>query len=315
MDDYTRRTRDWLEAIYAGPPEGFGAYAPHSPVHGFAPLGRFLGTYAHTFSVLRHLADYEFRTCLDVGAGEGFLSALIERVFSARAIALDLAWQAARRARTVGLAAVCGEAVRLPFADASFDAVVSVNTLEHVPELALAYAELCRVARAVVIVGLPHARRGVTSEPPTSPHAHVSVLPRRAMARLFGAQARLCGSLSVLCRPLYPLLAADDVRLYERYAWLAHPPWRWVYEALRAAGGLIERRRGVAWLCRTEWWLSHLCPWWTYETVVVCTFPEARRRQPPLPTRRILAELLAERPLVREAGPTLPRMPGERLNG
>ncbi len=298
MDEYTRRTRQWLEQIYTGPPPGFGEYRPHSPVHGFEPCARFLGTYAHVFFVLQHLARYEFRTCLDVGTGEGFLAGMIQRVFGAEVIGLDLAVAACRRAARINLPVVCGEAVHLPFADQSVDVAVSLNTLEHLPRVEPAFAELCRVARCLVILGLPHARRGEKKDSNQTPHGHLSLLSRREMQWVFGTSARLCGSLSYFARPFYPLAAEDDVRATERYAWLQRHPWRWPYALLRRAGSQLERRRALAWLCRIESFLSHLFPWWTYETVVVCSLPAARRRSRPFPARKILHELLSSKPLV-----------------
>lgn len=298
MDDYTRRTRAYLEQLYAGPPPGWGEYVPHAPVQGFRPQSRYLGTYAHTYFVLQHLGRYEFASCLDVGAGEGFLGALIERIFGAKVTAVDLSLRACRRAQEARLSAVCAEALLLPFSDQSFDVVVSLNTLEHVPDVAQAYEELCRVARSVVVIGMPRARRGQQSESPQTPHAHVSLFTRRQMQLMFGPQARLCGSLSFLARTLYPLVAEDDVRSNDRYRWLGRPPWSWVYGALHTAGRVVPRHRSVAWLCRIEALLSHVLPWWTYETVIVRELAGARRRRPPLAPRVILRALLSEDPLL-----------------
>lgn len=298
MDDYTRRTRAWLEQLYAGPPPGWGDYAPHTPMRGFSPQARYLGTYAHTYAVLRHLGRYEFESCLDVGGGEGFLGALVRRIFRAQVTTVDLALQACRRARQARVSAVCAEALALPFSEGSFDVVLSVNTLEHVPEVAEAYRELCRVARCLVVIGIPPARRGQRSELPDTPHAHVSLLPRPQMQLVFGPEARLCGSLSFLCRVLYPFVAEDDVRTAERYRWLSRPPWSWVYGALHGAGRRVDRRRSVAWLCRVESFVSHVFPWWTYETLIVRELGGARRRSRPLGSDAILRELLSSEPLV-----------------
>ncbi len=56
MDAYTRRTREWLDAIYEGPPGV--PYVPHSPVHGFYSQARYLGTYSHLYAVLSDMARY-----------------------------------------------------------------------------------------------------------------------------------------------------------------------------------------------------------------------------------------------------------------
>jgi SAM-dependent methyltransferase len=80
---------------------------------------------------------------LDVGCGNG--SYLARRP---SAIGMDLSpgmLSSARRRATSPL--VCGDAQRLPFATASFDAVLAPHMLYHVPDRKLAAKELRRVLR------------------------------------------------------------------------------------------------------------------------------------------------------------------------
>jgi SAM-dependent methyltransferase len=71
---------------------------------------------------------------LDVAGGDGYWAAQA-RKRGAWAVALDLAEAKLRR----------GDALRLPFADGSFDRVMSICAIEHFDDGALALAEMARV--------------------------------------------------------------------------------------------------------------------------------------------------------------------------
>jgi hypothetical protein len=172
------------------------------------------------------------------------------------------------------------------------DLVVSLNTLEHVPDIAAAWGELGRVGRGFVVAGLPHARRPGERESADEPHAHVSLLTQAEMGELFGPETRLRGSLSRLVRPLYAVAASDDVSDRDGYRGLQRPGLRALYGAVRRLGGAIGRRRAVAWLCRIEDAASRRWPRATYESIVVAAGPRARPRRAPLPAGRILEVLL-----------------------
>jgi SAM-dependent methyltransferase len=295
MDDYTRRTRSWLEGIYAGPPPGFGEYVPHSPVRGLSLRSQYIGTYVHSYAILRRLAKYEFRSLLDVGAGEGFLGRVIADAFGTQVCAVDLALNACRRARSLVANVACAEAPCLPFRDQSVDVLLSVNTLEHVPHIEQAVRELRRIARRLVIVALPHRRLGEPREPATEPHAHVSLLTRMEMQIVFGREARIYPSLSRIVRPLYALVAEDDVRNQARFHWLRHPPWNLLYAQARAARRVLPGPRMLRWLCHLEYLAAQLFPWWTYESIAVIELPGVRYASKPVPSRVLLDTLLRPR--------------------
>jgi SAM-dependent methyltransferase len=82
---------------------------------------------------------------LDAGCGEGF-GAAVARVAGARVVALDFDMATTAHARTVyGLPAVRANLVALPFRDAAFDVVLSLQTIEHLWDQPAFLAECARV--------------------------------------------------------------------------------------------------------------------------------------------------------------------------
>lgn len=86
---------------------------------------------------------------LDLASGTGDFSLLVrERDPGARPVAVDLTERMLVLAKERGVpAAVCADAGRLPFADASFDAVFVGYGLRNFPDLAGAVGEIERVTR------------------------------------------------------------------------------------------------------------------------------------------------------------------------
>jgi SAM-dependent methyltransferase len=90
-------------------------------------------------------------TCLDLGCGTGVaIPGLVERGW--RVVGVDLSGDqlrvARRRARPPGAVLVAADAGALPFADRSFDAVVSVLTHTDLDDPGAAFAEAARVLRS-----------------------------------------------------------------------------------------------------------------------------------------------------------------------
>jgi SAM-dependent methyltransferase len=83
---------------------------------------------------------------LDVAGGDGYWAAQA-RGRGAWAVALDLAAAKLRRGRQLGAppALIRGDALELPFADASFDRVMSVCAIEHFDDGGRALDEMARV--------------------------------------------------------------------------------------------------------------------------------------------------------------------------
>ncbi|MBV8269122.1 MAG: methyltransferase domain-containing protein [Planctomycetaceae bacterium] len=84
------------------------------------------------------------RRVLDLGCGKGRFAARLAES-GADVVGIDLS--AAMLAEAEGLALVRGSARRLPFASASFDAVVAVEVFEHLADVDAALREARRVLR------------------------------------------------------------------------------------------------------------------------------------------------------------------------
>ena len=116
-------------------------------------MGRWSRRLAEPF--LDALALPRGAAVLDAGCGTGALSeALAARDAAARMTGVDLseAFIATARARVPGAAFRAGDVTRLPDADATFDAALSLLVLQFVPDRAAAVAELARVTRPGGIV-------------------------------------------------------------------------------------------------------------------------------------------------------------------
>jgi ubiquinone/menaquinone biosynthesis C-methylase UbiE len=92
----------------------------------------------------RHLEGR--RRLLDVGAGEGQVARLAAGA-GGQVVGIDPTWSqvTVAAARGGGPRYVVGEAAHLPFASASFDAVVACLVFEHIDEVDVAIAEVARV--------------------------------------------------------------------------------------------------------------------------------------------------------------------------
>jgi ubiquinone/menaquinone biosynthesis C-methylase UbiE len=83
---------------------------------------------------------------LEVGCGTGLLLERATR-FAASARGIDLSPGMLAKARARGLDVAQASATELPLADASVDVAYSFKVLAHVPDIAIAMAEMARVVR------------------------------------------------------------------------------------------------------------------------------------------------------------------------
>ena len=92
-----------------------------------------------------------------MGVGEGEVSGRVrERYSDASMIGLDLPDPSlATHWRARGIAGMFADIARLPFPAASFDLVLAIEVLEHVPDPEAALAELARVGRGQLVLSVP----------------------------------------------------------------------------------------------------------------------------------------------------------------
>ncbi len=109
-----------------------------------------LGQDGHWRRVTAAAVRPEGAEVLDVAAGPGNVAVELVRQGAAQVTALDLSfnmlWEGARKGH-VGISWINGDALALPFADASFDAVTISFGLRNVPDPEAGLAEFARVTR------------------------------------------------------------------------------------------------------------------------------------------------------------------------
>ncbi len=197
--EYTERTRHWLdEQVLASLASAtrVSYYADDDQVTG-VPVAQVLGL-ARALSVLEALAELEFSSLLDVGAGTGWLSQMVANEFGASVAAVDLSGELcvwARRAFAVP--AYVANAAALPFEDDAFDVVLCSEVIEHVEFPAAALGELRRVAKKAVIVTTQESclqgwrRRLLVSASEDAPHAERNYFLPQDLADFFGRRCRV----------------------------------------------------------------------------------------------------------------------------
>lgn len=85
---------------------------------------------------------------LDAGSGPGVLGEVVQS-FRAKYFASDISFHniAAARKRIGAIPGVVADSCALPFADNSFDVVVSIGSVEYIPDADRAIREMCRVLK------------------------------------------------------------------------------------------------------------------------------------------------------------------------
>ena len=145
--------RDTIKTFYAGYHDRITEKRYNSPY--------WLRRYAHR-RIHEAFVDYlaPGQRVLDAGCGEGVLTCLVARR-GVNVVGVDISgpnMDGARRLATqwgVRPRFIQADADRLPFADSSFDVVLSSHVLEHLPDPQRGMRELFRVTRSLALVAMP----------------------------------------------------------------------------------------------------------------------------------------------------------------
>ena len=163
------------------------------------------------------LVPSEVRSILDVGAGNGlFLKLLEDKRECPSMMGIERA-TAVKRAARCRAPILSASAERLPFRDAAFELVSSLNMIEHLPygiyERAL--TEIQRVSSRYILISVPYRQRRLKAVCPYcgcefNPHYHMRSYDETSLSALFsGFHAaywakvyRAENLLQVLARPI-----------------------------------------------------------------------------------------------------------------
>lgn len=120
------------------------------------PRGQWIGR-REVALVLEQVQPRPGESLLDVGCGTGFFTRALAASIDGRITGVDInsEWVAYARRRNGGRATYeVGDACALPYADASFDLVVSIAALCFIDDEVTAAREIFRVARRRFAIGL-----------------------------------------------------------------------------------------------------------------------------------------------------------------
>lgn len=176
---------------------------------------------------------------LDLGAGSGAV-ALANAAGGRRFVTLDFLWNETARIAHARAGAmfrhVIGDAARLPFHDDAFEAIVSLETVEHLPDAVTAGRETVRVLRAsgcVVLTTPPRLRWMLRGDPHFGirflllfpPRLQRWLAARRGFDQPHHHVDRIYTSVPQLAR-LFPGCRIE--RIMNRTRW----PGRWFFDAV-----------------------------------------------------------------------------------
>lgn len=164
---------------------------------------------------------------LDLPCGRGFYLNMLRYVSQARLVGADLDWSVLQKARQVvgnldDITLMNVNIYEMPYQDASFDAVILSEVLEHLDDDVRALKEAYRILKpgAVVAVTVPHANYPFWWDPINKTREKLGLSPIR--------KGLLAG------------LWANHVRLYQPEA---------LASALQEAGFIIEEERSFTHYC------------------------------------------------------------------
>jgi SAM-dependent methyltransferase len=176
---------------------------------------------------------------LDVGAGNGAIE-LAVAAGGYRVVSIDALWN--EQARKLGVMRVVADASRLPFCDGVFDAALSLETIEHLPDVRESCRELSRTLRggAVVLLTTPPRWRYAFTRDPHFGVRFLTLMPtafqRRVAQRRYEYVDRIYGSTAAIARAMRPLRIVEVLSR-------SRMPKRWFWDALVFR---LERSRAAA---------------------------------------------------------------------
>src|SRR4051812_36966272 len=120
MDQYTIDTKNWLNKRFQQTtPDGI--FFAHQNIYGFKSPYCEDGVvlrYVIFFNVMKALHMLDFRSILDVGGAEGYMSGAFKKLLGVQVRSCDLSDEACKRARELfGVEADPVDGVKLPYAD------------------------------------------------------------------------------------------------------------------------------------------------------------------------------------------------------
>ena len=123
------------------------------------PRGRWIGD-AECRMLLRAVEPRQGESLLDVGCGTGWFTRRMAQLPGAQVTGLNInaEWLAYARERDAASTYIEGNALALPFADSSFDGVVSIAALCFTADWRRAVGEIVRVSRGRFAIGMLNRR-------------------------------------------------------------------------------------------------------------------------------------------------------------
>jgi SAM-dependent methyltransferase len=164
--------------------------------------------------------------CLEVGCGTGGFAELVPEY-----IGFDYSFSSLMAEGFEAATRICGDARWLPLASSSMECVFSFNTLEHVPDVERAFAEIDRVLKPggfLVLKPAWHCTRYVTE-----------LIPVRGFAELNARQRLVKALLPIIRSKPYKLVSWVPVRMARRLTRRPDNPLRW---------GRLTPYHGEAWI-------------------------------------------------------------------
>ncbi len=152
--------------------------------------------------------------CLEIGCGTGLFAEIVPEF-----IGLDYSLNLLLARGFEPFTRVCGDARQIPLVDASVECIFSFNTLEHVPDLDLAFSEMDRVLKPAGFMVLKpawHCTRYQTELIPILPYQQLNMRQKLTKALL-----------PILTSKPYKFLTKVPYRLWRRITYRKNNSLSW----------------------------------------------------------------------------------------